>query len=56
MVASLKIVPEYHEQEGDEGYALMHIVIRESLGKNHKMFFKHMPVKSVRLLDVGCSD
>lgn len=52
----LKIIPEFYEKEGEEGYILMHLGIRESLGENHKMFFKYSPVKSGRLLDVGCGD
>ncbi|MDW8464028.1 MAG: class I SAM-dependent methyltransferase [Geminocystis sp.] len=52
----LKIVPEYYEQEGEEAYAIFHTGINQTIGENHKMFFKHMPLKSGRLLDVGCGD
>ncbi|MDW7999141.1 MAG: class I SAM-dependent methyltransferase [Thermodesulfovibrio sp.] len=52
----LKIVPEFYEQEGEETYAIFHMGINQTIGENHKMFFKHMPLKSGRLLDVGCGD
>ncbi|MCS7232215.1 MAG: class I SAM-dependent methyltransferase, partial [Elusimicrobiota bacterium] len=52
----LKIVPEFYEQEGEEAYAIFHMGINQTIGENHKMFFKHMPLKSGRLLDVGCGD
>lgn len=52
----LKIIPEFYEQEGEEGYAMFHMGLREEIGENHKMFFKYMPVKSGRLLNVGCGD
>ncbi|MDW8464057.1 MAG: class I SAM-dependent methyltransferase [Geminocystis sp.] len=52
----LKIVPEFYEKEGEEWYAIFHMGINQTIGENHKMFFKHMPLKSGRLLDVGCGD
>lgn len=52
----LKVEPEFYEEEGEEGYAVFHLGISETLGENHKMFFKHFPLKSGRLLDVGCGD
>ncbi|MEN2994007.1 MAG: class I SAM-dependent methyltransferase [Thermodesulfovibrio sp.] len=52
----LKIVPEYYEEEGEESYAVFHMGIERAICENHKMFFKHMPLKSGRLLDVGCGD
>ncbi|MDW7973015.1 MAG: class I SAM-dependent methyltransferase [Thermodesulfovibrio sp.] len=52
----LEIVPEFYEQEGEEDYAILHMGIDRPIGENHKMFFKHVPLKSGRLLDVGCGD
>lgn len=52
----LKIVSEFYKQKGEKGYALMHLGIRKILGENHKMFFRHITVKSGRVLDVGCGD
>ena len=52
----LKIEPEFYEEEGDEGYAVFHLGIADALGENHKTFFKYFPLKSGRLLDVGCGD
>lgn len=52
----LRIIPEFYEKEGDEVYAAFHVGVKRKVGKNHKMFFKHIPLKSGRLLDVGCGD
>ncbi len=52
----LKIEKEFYEEEGDEGYMVFHLGIAETLGENHKVFFKYFPLKSGRLLDVGCGD
>ncbi len=52
----LKIIPEFYEMEGDEGYKIRHLGLIEEIGENHKMFFKYIPLKSGRLLDVGCGD
>ncbi|MCS7233886.1 MAG: class I SAM-dependent methyltransferase [Synergistetes bacterium] len=52
----LKIIPCYYEQEVEKSYAAFHIGLREKIGKNHEMFFKFIPVKSGRLLDIGCGD
>jgi len=49
----LKIIPEFYEEEGDEGYTAFHLGIREDIGENHKMFFKEMTLKAGRLLDIG---
>ncbi|MEM3872043.1 MAG: class I SAM-dependent methyltransferase [Nitrososphaeria archaeon] len=51
-----KILPEFYEKEGDEGYKARHLGIFEEIGENHKLFFKLMPIKSGKLLDVGCGD
>lgn len=52
----LKIIPEFYEEEGSSCYAVFHLGLMDEIGKNHKMFFKMIPVKSGRLLDVGCGD
>jgi 2-polyprenyl-3-methyl-5-hydroxy-6-metoxy-1,4-benzoquinol methylase len=52
----LKIEKEFYEEEGDESYTVFHLGIAETLGENHKAFFKYFPLKSGRLLDVGCGD
>ncbi|BAU23572.1 hypothetical protein THC_1201 [Caldimicrobium thiodismutans] len=52
----LKIEKEFYEEEGDEAYTIFHLGIGESLGEDYKAFFKHIPLKSGRLLDVGCGD
>lgn len=52
----LKIEKEFYEEEGDEGYIVHHLGIGETLGENHKAFFKYFLLKSGRLLDVGCGD
>ena len=35
----LKIIPEFYEMEGDEGYELFHMGLREEIEENHRMFF-----------------
>ncbi len=52
----LKIEKEFYEEEGDESYMVFHLGIAETLGENHKAFFKYFSLKSGRLLDVGCGD
>ncbi len=52
----LKIIPEFYELEGSEGSKIRHLAINEKIGENHRMFFKYIPLKSGRLLDVGCGD
>lgn len=52
----LKMIPEFYEKEGDESYMLLHLGLRERIDKNHEMFFKKIPIKRGRLLDVGCGD
>uniref|UniRef100_A0A7V4ABI5 Class I SAM-dependent methyltransferase n=1 Tax=candidate division WOR-3 bacterium TaxID=2052148 RepID=A0A7V4ABI5_UNCW3 len=52
----LKIIPEFYEGEGEEGYKTFHLGLREEIGENHKMFFEYFPLKSGKLLDVGCGD
>ncbi|MEM5807226.1 MAG: class I SAM-dependent methyltransferase [Candidatus Aenigmatarchaeota archaeon] len=52
----LKIILEFYEMERDEGYKIHHSGLIEEIEENHRMFFKCIPIKSGRLLDVGCGD
>ncbi|MEN3046418.1 MAG: class I SAM-dependent methyltransferase [Candidatus Hydrothermales bacterium] len=52
------VSPEFYEQELEvkEGYILLHEGIDRKIGKNHEVFFKYIPLKTGRLLDIGCGD
>lgn len=52
----LKVVLEFYEQEGNEYYEMLHSGLNKHLGGNHKTFFDNIPLKSGKLLDVGCGD
>lgn len=52
----LKIIPEFYENEGEEGSKARHLGLGKRMKENHKMFFKYIPIKSGRLLDVGRGD
>lgn len=51
-----KIIPEFYEFEGEKSYAIFHLGVRKNIEENHKMFFEFFPIKSGRLLDIGCGD
>ncbi|MEM5815947.1 MAG: class I SAM-dependent methyltransferase [Candidatus Aenigmatarchaeota archaeon] len=48
----LKIIPEFYEME----YELLHMGLREEIEEYHRIFFRYIPLKLGRLLDVGCGD
>ena len=52
----LKIIPEFYEQEGEEGYDRLHMGLRGKIESWHKPFIKRFKDKPGRLLDVGCGD
>lgn len=52
----LKMIPEFYEREGEKIYKYFHLGVREKLEERHKMFFKFIPLRKGKLLDVGCGD
>lgn len=51
----LKIIPDFYDKEGEEAYGLFHSGIR-TMPYWQKSFFKYFPLKSGRILDIGCGD
>lgn len=51
----LRTVSDFYEQEGEEAYELFHSGLRR-MPYWQKPFFKYFPLKSGRILDVGCGD
>lgn len=52
----LKMVPTFYDQEGCEIYKKFHLGVTKRLSEAQQMFFKYMPLKQGKLLDVGCGD
>lgn len=52
----LKMIPSFYEDETFNDYKILHSGLKNSLDKNHKKFIEEIPLKSGRLLDVGCGD
>jgi 2-polyprenyl-3-methyl-5-hydroxy-6-metoxy-1,4-benzoquinol methylase len=52
----LKMLQNFYEQEGYEGYQSFHMGLNDEIGENQKLFLKTAPAKIGKLLDVGCGD
>lgn len=52
----LESFSNFYEEEGCESYTLFHMGLKKEIEENHKMFFKLIPIKSGKILDVGCGD
>ncbi len=52
----LKIIPEFYEQEGEEGYIVFHLGLRKKMLPNQRKFINRFKNNPGKLLDVGCGD
>lgn len=52
----LKMIVDFYIDEEEEGYKEFHLGLIKNIKDRHKMFFKYIPVKAGKLLDIGCGD
>ncbi len=51
----LSIIPDFYENNGNEAYEIFHSGLRD-VPYWQKPFFKYVPLKAGRVLDIGCGD
>jgi len=52
----LRVIPEFYESGKFDFYGGLHTGLRTKISYNHWAFFKYLPLRKGRLLDVGCGD